>query len=410
MSPHSSPFAPLHYPDLPVLEGIDLASGHCGVRYQERDDLMLIVVPASSTVAGVTTQSKMPAAPVSWSREVLARGRLRAIVANSGNANSLTGRAGSKAVETTVERTAELLACPHEEILVASTGVIGVPLAAELITNQLPILVSELSPGGWLPAARSIMTTDTYPKVGTQSAAVDDALVSINGIAKGGGMIGPDMATLLGFIFTDAVIEQPVLQALISEISERTFNSITVEGDTSTNDMAVCCSTGRARHRPITRPDDQRLDSFRSALEKLMLDLAQQIVRDGEGISKFVTVRVTGACDDKSAQLVAKSIANSPLVKTACCGSDANWGRIMAAAGKSGEPMVLQAMSMSIGGHRVVEKGSLVDSYDETPVAKHMQGCEIDIQIDLGVGWGRWTIWTCDLTTDYIHINASYRS
>jgi glutamate N-acetyltransferase / amino-acid N-acetyltransferase len=405
-----SPLAPACFPALPAIDGVRLASAHCGIRYQGRTDLMVALLDPGTTVGGVFTRSLMPGAPVDWCRRVLPRGKARAIVVNSGNANVFTGRQGKAAVEATVKGAAQLLHCDAREIYVSSTGVIGEKLPAERIVAALPNAFAAVSSANWADAACAIMTTDTFPKGATQSATIDGVPVTINGFAKGSGMIAPDMGTMLAYVFTDAALPASVLQALLSAANERSFNSITVDGDTSTSDTVLLCATGKAKHKRATRAADPRLKDFRRALDAVLVDLAQQIVRDGEGAQKFVTIRVSGAASTRAARRIGLAIGNSPLVKTALAAGDANWGRIVMAVGKAGEKADRDRLAISAGGVRIAEKGGAVEGYDEAPVARHMAGRDILIEVDLGIGKGRAEIWTCDLTQRYIDINGSYRS
>jgi glutamate N-acetyltransferase/amino-acid N-acetyltransferase len=405
-----SPLAPARFPDLPPIAGIRLAAVPCGVRYVGRDDLMLVELAAGSAVAGVFTRSLTAGAPVLWCRECLPGGEARAIVANSGNANVFTGRAGREAVETTAAAAARLLGCDPRQVFVASTGVIGERLPVQKIVETLPRAQAALSADAWQGAARAIMTTDTFPKGATASAAIDRVPVRINGFAKGSGMIAPDMATMLAYVLTDANLPASVLQPLLIAGADRSFNSITVDGDTSTSDTLLLCATRQAAHRPVARPDDPRLADFRQALDRVLIDLAQQVVRDGEGAQKFVTITVTGAETARSARRIGLAIGNSPLVKTALSAGDANWGRIVMAVGKAGEMADRDRLSIAVGGIATVARGEPVPGYDEAPVAAHMSGREIGIAVDLGLGPGAATVWTCDLTHGYIDINANYRS
>ena len=405
-----SPLAPNLFPKLPEVPGVRIAAQSCGLRYSGRDDVMMAEFDRGTAVAGVLTRSLTAAAPVEWCRAALPKGRARALVVNAGNANAFTGRAGTKSVERSVAATAKLVGCPRREVFVASTGVIGEPLADDKITKALAGLRSSLTPNGWDRSAGAIMTTDTFAKAATRTARIGDTNVVINGIAKGSGMIAPDMATMLAFVFTDAALPSIVLQPLLEAANRRSFNSITVDGDTSTSDTALLFATGKARHGKITSHRDPALREFRAALDSLMVDLAQQIVRDGEGASKFVTISVTGAASARAARVIGLAVANSPLVKTAIAGEDANWGRIVMAVGKAGERADRDRLEIAIGGHPITEGGQVRPGYDETPVAEHMKGQEISIEIDVGVGRGRWTVWTCDLTHGYIDINADYRS
>ena len=403
-----SPLAPESFPDMPPLAGVRLAVGACGIRSRERDDLMLVELAPETTVAGVFTRSLTAAAPVDWCRKALGGGTARALVVNSGNANAFTGAAGTEAVEMTVEAAADLFPCRPSTVFVASTGVIGGPLGADKITAALPELKDRLSPAAWRQAASAIMTTDTFPKGATRTVDMDGRLVTINGIAKGSGMIAPDMATMLAFVFTDAAIPAPLLQDMLESSVDLSFNRTTVEGDTSTNDTLLLMATGGGE--PGAGLGDRQADHFLANLNEVMLDLAHQVVRDGEGASKFVAITVTGAADDIQARRAGFSIANSPLVKTAIAGEDPNWGRIVMAVGKAGVRVDKGRLGIRIGGILVAENGGLAPGYDEAPVAGHMKDPEIDIAVDLGVGEGNATVWTCDLTHGYIDLNADYRS
>ena len=408
--PERSPLAPERFPDLPPIAGVRVGAAATGIRYGPRDDLFLAELAPGSTVAGVLTRSLTAGAPVDWCRAAIRGGRVRAIVVNAGNANAFTGRLGAAAVASTVDTAAALLGCAREEVMVASTGVVGEPLPAERICDALPRAREALSEAAWLAAASAIMTTDTFPKGATRTARIGGVTVTLNGIAKGSGMIAPDMATLLAFVFTDAAIPAPILQALLARANERSFNCITVDGDTSTSDTLLIGASGRAAHPAPSSPGDPMLRAFRRALEDLLVDLAQQVVRDGEGAGKFVTVNVTGAASARAARRIGLAIANSPLVKTAVAGEDANWGRIVMAVGKAGERADRDKLAVAVGGVRIAEAGARVPGYEEAPVAAHMRGKEIVIDVDVGIGRGRATVWTCDLTRRYIEINASYRS
>ena len=408
--PAPSPLAPTRQPDLPPIAGVRLGAASCGIRYQGRPDVMVALLEPGTSVAGVFTRSLTPGAPVDWCRAALPRGKARAIVVNSGNANVFTGRAGRKVVEETARSMAKLAGCPPREVFIASTGVIGEPPPGEKIIAGLAEAAKAASETGWMEAARAIMTTDTFPKLVTAATEIDGVAVTINGFAKGSGMLAPDMATMLAYLFTDAAIPAKVLQQLLSASNQRSFNSITVDGDTSTSDTVLLVATGRARHKRVTRAGDPRLRGFRRALDRVMIDLAQQIVRDGEGAEKFVTIAVTGAASPRAARRIGLAVGNSPLVKTALAAGDANWGRIVMAVGKAGEKADRDRLAITIGGVRIAEKGGPVPGYDEAPVAKHMAGRSIEIALDLGIGKGSWTVWTCDLTHRYIDINGSYRS
>src|SRR6266446_1926999 len=405
-----SPLAPERFPELPPIPGVRLAAYAAGVRYAGRDDLILTELAPGSTVAGVLTQSTMPGQPVIWCRECLPGGTARAIVVNSGNANVFTGRAGRQVVETTAATAARLLGCEPREVFIASTGVIGEPPPADRISAALPKIIPLLDGGAWEPAARAIMTTDTFPKGATATATIDGARVRISGFCKGSGMIAPDMATMLAYLFTDAALPANVLQKLLVEANERSFNCVTVDGDTSTSDTLLLCATQQARHASITSPGDPRLGDFRRALSGLATDLSMQLARDGEGAEKFVTIEVSGAESDRAARHIGLTIGNSPLVKTALAAGDANWGRIVMAVGRAGEKADRDRLSIAVGGIQIASEGAPVPGYNEGPVAEHMKGREIRIAVDIGIGTGRATIWTCDLTHGYVDINGSYRS
>ncbi len=398
---------------MPAVAGVALAAGAAGVRYAGRDDVMLALLAPGTAAAGVFTRSKTAAAPVAWCRRALAQGggSARAVVVNAGNANAFTGRAGDEAARRTAEAAARLAGARAEEVFIASTGVIGEPLDDARIRAALGPLRERASPDGWEAAARAIMTTDTFPKGAARTAEIDGETVTLAGIAKGSGMIAPDMATMLAFVFTDAAIPAAALQPMLVRANAQSFNCITVDGDTSTSDTLMLFATGRGpRHGPVEDPRDRRLAGFRRALEELLVDLACQVVRDGEGAQKFVTVTVTGAASPAAARRIALAIANSPLVKTAIAGSDPNWGRIVMAVGKAGERADRDRLMIRIGGVTVAENGAVHPAYCEEDAARHMRGREIDIAVDVGVGRGRARVWTCDLTHGYIDINADYRS
>jgi len=405
-----SPLAPERFPALPPIAGVRLSVFRCGIRYTGRDDLMLAELAPGSAIAGVFTRSLTAGAPVIWCRDCLAGGKVRGIVVNSGNSNVFTGRAGIEVVERTAARTAQLLGCDPKEVFISSTGVIGEPPPGDKIVAALPQMVPLLSPGGWEAAAQAILTTDTFPKGATATAAINGVEVRVSGFAKGSGMIAPDMATMLVYVFTDASLPAAVLQPLLAAAADRSFNCLTIDGDTSTSDTVLLCATQQAAHGPVASASDQRLDGFRKALDAVMVDLAQQIARDGEGAQKFVTIDVTGAATAQAARRIGLSIANSPLVKTALSAGDPNWGRIVMAVGKAGEKIDPDRLRISIGGIPIAAAGGPVPGYDETPVAEYMRRREITISVDVGVGDGNATVWTCDLTHGYIDINASYRS
>ncbi len=399
------------FPDLPPIAGMRLGGASARISYRGRKDLMLAVFDSAVPVAGVFTRSTAASAAVDWDRSILARGRARALVVNSGNANAWTGAAGVEAVHHVVRSTADMVRCPVRQVFVSSTGVIGEVLDAAKITKALPKLRRQISPYNWTAAAKAIMTTDTFPKGATRSVIVNGRVVTINGIAKGSGMIAPNMATMLGYIFTDARLPSKLLQGMLIAANKKSFNSITVDGDTSTSDTVMAFATGAVPlgFRP-TGLADPRLVEFRMALESLTLELAQKIVRDGEGASKFISISVRGAASSAAARRIAFSIANSPLVKTAIAGSDPNWGRIIMAIGQAEQKINRDKLELRIGSFSITESGGLRADYDEGRVAEYMKGAEIDIDVDVGVGRGRATVWTCDLTHRYITINADYRS
>lgn len=401
-----SPFAPDRFPTLPPLRGFTMATAEAGVKYQARTDLWVLRCDPGTQVAGVFTQNRCPGAPVDWSRQALsaATDGPRLVVVNSGTANVFSGQAGRDAVAETARGAADVFGGTPQSVQIASTGVIGVALKAEKVVAQFASMAERLSPDGWEAAARAIMTTDTYPKGASQTAKIGDTRVTLNGIAKGSGMIAPDMATMLAYIATDAAIDAATLQTLLGEFTGPTFNSVTVDSDTSTSDTLLLMASGAAGN------SDDELTDFRRALHALMFDLSQQIVRDGEGISKLLTVRVSGAVSDASAHIIAKSVANSPLVKTAVAGEDANWGRIVMAVGKAGEPAERDALTIHIGPHRLATNGQPDADYREEMGATYMKQAEIEFTIDLGLGDGAATVYASDLTHAYIDINADYRS
>jgi glutamate N-acetyltransferase/amino-acid N-acetyltransferase len=408
-----SPFAPDTLPRLEPIEGVRFATAEAGIRYRGRTDLMVAVLAADTTVAGVFTQSKTASAPVLACRKHLKKGEARVLVVNSGNANAFTGKKGKEAVDLTVEAAAEAADCARHEVFVASTGVIGEPLDATVFAPLLDGLVENAEPDAFEAAARAIMTTDTYPKMATRKALIGDVEVTINGFCKGAGMIAPDMATMLCFIFTDAHIGAKPLQALLDEHVETTFNAMTVDGDTSTSDTLLLFATGDASARgqePITKAGSKKLKAFSDALHDLMADLAIQVAKDGEGLSKFVTFIVEGAESERAARRIALSCANSPILKTAIAGEDPNWGRVVMAVGKSGEAADRDKLSIWFGEHCVARDGERAEEYVESTVAAYMKNREIVIRIDVGVGKASSHVWTCDLTHDYVSINADYRS
>jgi len=403
-----SPLAPKTIVELAPLAGVRLAGLACGLRYKGRDDLMLVELAEGTTAAGVFTRSLTASAPVLWCREALKGGRARLLVVNSGNSNAFTGKAGVASVARTVEAAARVIGCKKEEVFIASTGTIGVPLDDSKITSVLFDGVKRLAPDQWKQAAGAILTTDTYRKTATRTAKIGGVEVRINGFCKGAGMIAPDMATMLAYVFTDAKIPAPLLQELLRQGCDKSFNSITVDSDTSTSDTLMLFATGCAQHPEVTSLKD--LGAFRRALDDLLLDLALQVVKDGEGAGKFVRIDVFGAASARAAKRIGFAIANSPLVKTAVAGEDANWGRIVMAVGKSGEKADRDRLSIAIGGIDVARNGQVVPGYDEAPVTRHMKGTDIVFSVDVGVGRGKATVWTCDLTHAYIDINGSYRT
>ena len=405
-----SPLAPARFPTMAKIDGLRLSAIAAGLRYKGRPDLFLAELAPGTQAAGVLTRSKTASAPVLWCRQSLKRGTARAVVVNAGNANAFTGAGGLQAVEETAAATAKALGCAKADVFLASTGVIGEVLDGKKIAGLLGKLARGLKPGNWTRAARAICTTDTFSKGASVITEIDGKPVTIGGIAKGSGMIAPDMATMLAFIFTDAKIPAKVLQSLLRAANDKSFNAVTVDGDTSTSDTCLLFATGKARHGKITRAGDPRLKAFKTALLQVMQDLAHQIVRDGEGATKFVSITVSGAESAAAAKIIARSIANSPLVKTAIAGEDPNWGRIVMAVGKAGEAANRDAMSIRFGDYPIANNGTALPGYDEVPVAAYMKGQEIDIAVDVGVGRGRATVWTCDLTHGYITINADYRS
>ena len=408
-----SPFAPKRLAELPPIEGVRIATAAAGIRYPGRTDLLFALFDPGTSVAGVLTKSKTASAPVDWCRQHLGHGMARALVVNSGNANAFTGRRGREAVERTVEAAARAADCLEADVYVASTGVIGEPLDTRKFIGLLGDLAREAKPDAFEEAARAIMTTDTYPKLATRKSEIDGVEVTINGIAKGAGMIAPDMATTLAFIFTDATIEPVALRGCLDPGLEQSFNAITIDSDTSTSDTLLVFATGAAASCGAPRiavAEDPRATAFRLALAQVMRELALQVVKDGEGLTKFVTVRVTGAESDEAARRIAQSIANSPLVKTAIAGEDPNWGRIVAAVGKAGEAANRDRMAIWLGDILVATEGEVAAAYREAQGAAYMKNAEISIRADVGIGRGTATVFTCDLTKDYIAINADYRS
>ncbi len=405
-----SPLAPERFPRLPKVPGVLLQTARARIKYAGRDDLLLAELARGTTVAGVFTQSATASAPVQWSRKIADAGRARAILINSGNANTFTGVQGIADVRTTAAMAAQAVGCRSHEVLIASTGVIGEPLPVARFEPALARMRRSSHQASWLQAARAIGTTDTYPKGSTRQARIGNRVVTLCGIAKGSGMIAPDMATMLAFVFTDARLPAPLLRVLLHSGVARSFNCITVDSDTSTSDTVLLAATAQAGNRVPRSASAAELKDFRRALNELLTDLAIQVVRDGEGASKFITVDVTGAGSPGSARKAALAIANSPLVKTAIAGEDANWGRVVMAVGKSGVRLDQRCLSVAIGGVLIAREGERVTGYDETKVSAHLSGEQICIAVNLGIGRARSRVWTCDLTHDYIRINADYRT
>ncbi|OJJ10047.1 bifunctional ornithine acetyltransferase/N-acetylglutamate synthase [Alphaproteobacteria bacterium AO1-B] len=413
MSTTVSPLAPKSYPDMPDIEGVTFATAGAGIKYSGRTDVLLASLCEGTAVAGVFTKSKCSSAPVDWCKGILSEGYARALLVNSGNANAFTGKKGKAAVAKSAEIVSSAMSCPENEIYLASTGVIGEPLPAQKFAGVADDLVASQGQASWLDAAKAIMTTDTYPKLATATVELDGETVTINGIAKGAGMIAPDMATMLSFIFTDAPIAPGVLQTILGQNTETSFNAITVDSDTSTSDTVLFFATGAAEKRgveAVSEIDDPRTEVIRAALADVMTDLAHQIVKDGEGARKFVQISVEGAESDQSAKRIALSIANSPLVKTAVAGEDANWGRVVMAVGKAGEPADRDRLAIWFGDVRVAIEGERDPDYSEEAASAVMKEETIPIRVDLGIGAGEAVVWTCDLTKQYVEINGDYRS
>ena len=405
-----SPLAPKSYPDLPAIEGVRYATAEAGIKYKNRTDVLLMAFDEGTTAAGVLTRSKCPSAAVDWCRANLPGGKARGLVVNSGNANAFTGVKGRESVELTAEYAAKALGCATHEIFLASTGVIGEPLPASKFAGVLDEAATRLAETPWIEPAKAIMTTDTFPKLAGAVLEFDDVEVKINGIAKGSGMIAPDMATMLSFVVTDMPIAADVLQALLSQHVQKSFNSITVDSDTSTSDTLLAFATGKAKVEPMTSLSDPRAQFFGEALFDVLFELAILTVRDGEGATKQVAVNVEGATSDASAFRIAKAIADSPLVKTAIAGEDANWGRVVMAVGKAGEPADRDRLAIRFGDLLVAENGERAAVYDEAATSAYMKGEELEVTVSLGLGEGSATVYTCDLTHGYISINGDYRS
>jgi len=410
MSSGVSPFAPARFPELPAIRGVRMATAQAGIKYADRTDVLLMAFDEGTAVAGVFTRSKCPSAAVDWCRDNVGGGAARALLVNSGNANAFTGQKGREAVTVSGDLVGEALGVSTDSVFLASTGVIGEPLDPSKFGAVLGGCVAQLGSDGWEAAGRAIMTTDTYPKGATQTVDIGGTTVTINGIAKGAGMIAPDMATMLSFIATDAAIAPGVLERMLKAGVGDTFNAITIDSDTSTSDTVLLFATGAAGNAPIESTTSSAARRFRTALNDVLRDLAHQVVKDGEGARKFVTVTVEGAQSAGSARAVARSIANSPLVKTAIAGEDANWGRVVMAVGKAGEPAERDRLAIWFGDIRVAVNGERDPDYSEAAASEVMKQPEIAIRVDLGIGRGTGTVWTCDLTKEYVAINGDYRS
>jgi glutamate N-acetyltransferase/amino-acid N-acetyltransferase len=409
MAAKISPLAPAAFPQLQPIEGVRLVSVEAGIKYRNRKDVTAIFFDKPAQAAGVFTRSLCPSAPVDWCRRQLAGGVARCVVVNSGNANAFTGRRGVETVEATAKAAAAAAGCKAKEVFIASTGVIGEPLDASRFAPLLADAHGKALADNWAQAAQAIMTTDTYPKLATRSFTAGGREHVINGIAKGAGMIAPDMATMLSFAVTDLPVDAAILQDILAKEVGPTFNAITVDSDTSTSDTLMLFSAANGAKR-ISDKADPRLRPFRKALRELLHELAMLVIRDGEGATKLVGITITGAASASAAKRVALSVANSPLVKTAIAGEDANWGRVVMAIGKAGEKADRDSLSISFNGIRVAHMGMRDPAYDEAVVSKAMEAQEISIHADLGVGRGKATVWTCDLTKEYVAINGDYRS
>lgn len=412
MASKISPLAPKQIPDMPALNGVRMATAKAGIKYQGRTDLLFMVFDEPANVAGVFTRSKCPSAPVDHCRKALSHGKARGVVVNSGNANAFTGKKGVVTTDQTAKAAANALHAHENEIFLASTGVIGEPMDASRFTGLLPQMAIDALPDNWLEAAKAIMTTDTFPKLATCSIQFGEQTIVINGIAKGAGMIAPDMATMLSFVVTDAPIESHILQELLSDKVQATFNSITVDSDTSTSDSLLLFATGKAKGnaKALSDKNDVRYQQFAQALYEVLHELSLQVVTDGEGAHHLIEVKVEGATNDNAAKIIARSIANSPLVKTAVAGEDANWGRVVMAVGKAGVEADRDKLSIWFGPHRLAVGGERDSNYNEEEASRYMKGQHIVIKVDIGLGNGSATIWSCDLTKEYVEINGDYRS
>ncbi|MEM0899756.1 MAG: bifunctional glutamate N-acetyltransferase/amino-acid acetyltransferase ArgJ [Pseudomonadota bacterium] len=410
MSKHISPFAPGEIGDVPPIGGIELASMAAGIKYEGREDLLLMTFATGTTVAGVFTQSKCPSAAVETCRKHLPHGEARALVVNSGNANAFTGMKGKAAADETVSAAIAAIGCAPHEVFISSTGVIGEPMDTSEFGSHLITLSEKTVADGWAAAASAIMTTDTFPKVVSRTFQAQDKTITVNGIAKGAGMIAPDMATMLAYIATDASVSATALQTILSDSVGDTFNAVSVDSDTSTSDTLLAFATGAAGNTEITAKSSEGFTALASAIRDVMSELALLIVSDGEGITKRFRVDINGAASDASAKRIARAIVDSPLVKTAIAGEDPNWGRIVMAVGKAGEPADRDRLEIHIGDMLVASNGERAATYIEADCARYMKNAEIHIAVDLGLGMGKAFMWGCDLTAEYVSINADYRS
>jgi len=412
MAGQATPVSPLALPmpDMPPVPGVRVATGMAEIRYRAREDVMAMAFPPGTTAAGVFTRNRCPGAPVEWSRAALKGGKARALVVTSGNSNVFTGKAGRETCAQTAEATARILGCRPREVFLASTGVIGERLPTEKLVGALPKVFGAVAEAGFGHAARAIMTTDTFPKAATRTARIGETTVTIAGIAKGSGMIAPDMATMLSFLATDAKIPAGALQALLRKGCDRSFNCVTVDSDTSTSDTVLLFATGAARHPRVPATGGPMLKDFTRALNEVLMDLALMVARDGEGAQKLIRIDVTGAVSARSAHRIGMCIANSPLVKTAIAGEDANWGRIVMAIGRADQPIVREKIAVKFGPHWAAKNGMIARTYDEAAMSAYMKGAELDIMVDVGAGDGEAMMHTCDLTKRYVEINGDYRS
>ncbi|EJF82046.1 bifunctional glutamate N-acetyltransferase/amino-acid acetyltransferase ArgJ [Bartonella doshiae] len=407
-----SPLSPQKIQELPPLPGVRIETAEAGIKYKDRTDLLFVIFDDPASVAGVFTRSKCPSAPVEHCRASLPHGVARGVVVNSGNANAFTGRKGKHTTNEIICAAASALGAKENEIFIASTGVIGEPMEAAGIVSLLPDMAKTAKEGNWLEAAKAIMTTDTFPKLATRRFNYGGEIVTINGIAKGAGMIAPDMATMLSFVVSDAAISSDILQSMLLEAVQGSFNSITVDSDTSTSDTLMMFATGKAEGNfpRLTSKLDPRYRVFVEQLSALLLELALQVVCDGEGARHLIEVNVIGAATDKAAKIIALSIANSPLVKTAIAGEDANWGRVVMAVGKAGVEVDRDLLTIWFGKYRLAKNGERDPEYREEVIGTYMQGKHITIRVDIGLGSGKATVWSCDLTKEYVMINGDYRS